>query len=180
MRNWHKEPDEFVEIPDEHLEEKIPEEVIIEKLETLDAEWAEDIKRIEDPEVMEEEIKAAEEIMEHEREMKEGLESGEITEDHYAGEYEIGLMQEKRKAITRCFFKSKGYYDSCPRGLFEGWDTRDPESPEMAKNREDLRMAIDAIGPESVRYLSDRMLNEGRISRETHETISQQVRLSEE
>ena len=93
MRNWHKEPDEFVEIPDEHLEEKIPEEVIIERLETLDAEWAEDIKRIEDPEIMEEEIKAAKEIMEHEREMKEGLESGEITEDHYASEYEIGLMQ---------------------------------------------------------------------------------------
>ena len=62
MRNWHEELDDFDEIPDENLEDDMVEDMLLKGMEIPPVDWKDDIEKIEDQEIREKEIEAAEKI----------------------------------------------------------------------------------------------------------------------
>lgn len=164
------------EIPDEDLEREVREEALEREIDSLGVEWTEDIRRIEDLDLKEEEIENAKEIEEKEKELHAEWEAGEVTEDDYVRAVEEGLMVEKRCAITRCVIKAAGL--NLDGTIFDDWDTAEPGSLDVARKRERLRLTIDSVGPELVQDLADRFQREGKISENTHEAVSEQVKLT--
>jgi hypothetical protein len=108
------------------------------------------------------------------------LSSGEILKEDYEKEYEEKLMGEKRRAITRSFIEKEGISAEDLGGIFEGWD--DPHRPLSQRDltASKLEKAIEAIGPDGVEKINDRMFVEGNISKETHEKVSEKVQNSRE
>ena len=188
MQNRREELEEYNDIPDEDLEEwdEIPDEEPewAEQEETPEKEihmrgvdWGADIEKIEDPEMRREEVERAEDIFEKEKDLVDRWDSGEILEESYRL-YEAGLVEEERKAIVRCVLKSKGHDRDDLEEIFESWDTGAPGSRTLAEREDQIGRTIDLIGEESVQDLANRLLREGRISRRTHETVSEHVRSS--
>ena len=188
MEEWHEEwqeyeeiqdesPDRWDEIPDENLEREVREAALEMEIDSLDVEWTEDIRSIEDLDLKEEEIEKAKEIEAEERYLENQCENGEITEEYYQG-YRDFLDGEKRRAITRCVLKSHGFVSDPHGEVFDDWDYVEPGSERQMRKRGALRLVIDSIGPELVQDLADRFQREGRISENTHEAVSEQVELT--
>jgi hypothetical protein len=189
MMEWSEEFEEYNEIPEEYLEEEITEEIPNElsidapdASEIPDVGWADEIGRIEDPEIREKEIEVAEKLLEKEKNWDKKLDSGEITEyQHWEG-YEFGIRKEKVNASTRCSFESVGLSYDHFADLGEQYDMILAEAagnPKPAEMKEGVKELINQEGPEFAQESADKMLEkeEEGISEDTHESISRQVRL---
>jgi hypothetical protein len=195
MHNGTENYDDFGEIPDEYPEDELMydpwdlpdryyeewrDEIRSQKeVEIPEVDWAEDIENIDNLEIQQKEIEAAEKILDQESDLKEKLESGKITENQYLNEYEFGIRNAKRKATTRSALESAGLTYDDLGDVSEDWDFLVSGSPDLAQIKDQLRNTIDTLGPEQAQALADRMLAEGKLSQNTWETISRQVRLSE-
>ena len=82
MREMKEEYEEYDENGEEYLEEveEDPEEIPREELEIPDVCWEKQLREIDDREVQKREIKAAEEIVEKQKELDEQYDADEITE----------------------------------------------------------------------------------------------------
>lgn len=180
MKTWFDENLEREEFPDEYLEET-PEETEQKKDGVPDVSWAEDIRKIEDPEIREKEIKAAEKILEKEEELNRKFEAGEIDEIDFWAKHEFELSKESRKAATRCGLESVGIgYDDLG-DLAEDWDLMLAElggNPRPAELKHEVRKVIERVGPEEAERLADGMRERKEISKETHDLIARQARMS--
>ena len=106
MTNWREEIFELDEFPEEYLDQEVLEETM--EWDKPDVCWAEDIENIQNPEIKQKEIEAAERLLEKENTLEKRFESGEISEDMYQAELDIGLRRQKSKAATRCALESVG------------------------------------------------------------------------
>lgn len=188
MTHWYQEYGEFDNLPDEY-----PDEIGNENLEELDREvidpvakdipddwWADSIREIENPEIREKEIAAAEKIIEKQKNLDDKLESGEISQSRYDHENLVKLGREKARFSTRCDLESVDLTWDHLGDLAEDYDLLLAEvggEPKPAKMKEQLKESIDRKGPEESKELADQMLEEGKISKNTHNTIMRQVRL---
>ena len=95
-------PNEYPEeIPDEYLKEQDPELIDLKGMDIPDVWWTESIKDIENPEIRQKKIGAAEKILEKQKTIAEKLESGEISKSRYDHENLVRLGREKVKFSTR-------------------------------------------------------------------------------
>ena len=172
-------PEEYPEvIPDEYLKEQDPQLIDSLEMDIPDVWWAESIKDIENPQIRQKEIKAAEKILEKQKTLDEKLESGEFSQSRYDHENLVKLGRQKANFSARCDFESDGLtYDH----LGDHYDLLLAEvggEPKAAKMKDQLKESIDRLGPEASKDLADQMLEDGKISKNTHDTISRQVRLN--
>jgi hypothetical protein len=187
MTHWYEEFGEFDEIPDEYpeeisdeyLKEQDPELIDHIEMDIPDVWWAESIKEIENPEIREKEIETAKKILEKEKNLEEKLESGEFSQSRFDHENLVVLGREKVKFSTRCDLESIDLsYDKIINAADEfGLITAEAAgNPKPARMKELLTESIDIIGPDASQELADRRLEEEKMSDDTHETISRQVR----
>ena len=167
------------EVSDE-MSEEMDEEYEKEKLEEMgipEVEWAEDMERIEDLEIRQEEIKAAEEIVEKERALNERRESGETTGEDYLSERNIYLRGKKREATTRSFLKSRGRNVGNHLGrVFEGWDDIKEGSQAMVRKKTDLWQVKNQLGEEGFEELLNRTVDGHELREEIDEEVLEQVK----
>jgi hypothetical protein len=176
MSKWPDDISEFEDYPDEIVEE-IDENMNESDFEIPDVWWREHIEKIEDPEMRENEIEAAERLIEKKIDLIERLESGEITQDRYDDEYLLRLRSEERKAATRCGLASEGLTYDDLGDISEDNSFISKGDPKLMDIKDEIKEVIGSMGPEAAQELADRKLEEGEISKEAHETISRQVRL---
>jgi hypothetical protein len=174
MREY--EPEEHDEIPEEYLEEEFIEDVV-EDMEVPEVYWEEDIRNIEDPEIKQKEIEAANEILEKERDLEARLRSGEITESQFAAEYETSLRKKKSSAATRCGLASVGITYEDIGDVAEDYDNILYPHNDLSEKRERIGDVIDEIGEEAAEQLADRMLEDEKISDRAHGIIKRQIEL---
>ena len=167
MKRGYKESEEFYEMMEEEME--IPE-----------VEWAEDIRGIEDQEVREKEIEIVEHIEEREKELKDKVDSGEISKSEYLDKYESGIRRQKRKATTRCGLESVGISYDDLGDVSEDYDILISGNSEIADRKERVKKVIDTLGEDDAEKLADKMLEEEKLSQRGHESIMRQVRLHRE
>ena len=177
MRRGYRESEGFYEMTEEEIENEYLKEKMEAEMEIPEVEWAEDIRRIEDPEIREKEIEIAEHIQEREQGLKDKLDSGEISKNEYLGEYESDLRSQKRKATTRCGLESVGLTYDHLGDLSEDYDILISGNPEIAEIKERVKKTIDVLGENDAQELADQMLEEGKLSEKGHESITRQVRL---
>ena len=180
MTHWYEGYGEFDEQPDEFLEKRMQNAIEAEAMEAPDVAWKEDIDKIENPDIKKQEIEIAEKFNEKWTAVEEKVDSGEITEVDYFGELICRRWPEERKNTTRCGLESEGLnYDNLG-DVSEDWDffiadAGGNSKPAQMKN--EIKEMIYRWGPESSQRLADKMLEEEKIWKETHDTISRQVRL---
>ena len=167
--DYSEEPEEvFLENPEENLEidPDIP-----------DVSWKEDIQKIENPILREKAIEEANKILEAQKELDKRFESGKIDNIDYEHEYFHVLGRKKVSAATRAAFASEGITGdhlgdlSEDQGLFVAGDTKALDLKDRVEGK------IRDIGTDAAQELADRMLEEGKISEATHESISRMVRI---
>jgi len=179
MNNWEGDFDWFDDMLDEFFETDFSDETIPEDLEIPDVEWADEIEQIDNPKIKEREIEAAEKILDKEENLEKKLEDGDIDENQYLNEYEFGIQNSKRKATTRTGLESVDITYDDLGDITEDMDILISGTPEIADMKEQLKSTIDSIGSEAAQELADDMLEEGRLSKSTHDTITRQVRLND-
>jgi hypothetical protein len=184
MTHWYEEfgefderPDEYPEeIPDECLKEHDPELIDFKEIDITDVWWTESIKKIENPQIRQKEIEAAEKILEKQKTLDDKLESGEISKSRYGHENLVVLGREKAKFSTRCDLESVDLTYDHLGDLSEDWGILTSGNLELAEKKESLKKMIELRGPEASQELADDMLAEGKISKDTHVSISRYVR----
>lgn len=188
-------PEEFVEFPDENdeilneveenvdereepqeLVEEDPEKQAVDEMEKPDVEWIEDIEKIEDQSVKEKEIENAREIVEFDEDLKNKRESGEITEKQFETDHEEDLVSMKRKATTRSFLASKGFYSEKHGDMFERLDDRELPLSQRDIKEKRIREAAEEVREDDMEELADRLLEEHKISERTRENISKAMK----
>jgi hypothetical protein len=167
---------EFDEVPDEYLEDENPEKLIDGDPERPKVGWLKDIERIEDQEIREKEIGIADKLNQQEKELDDRLESGEITEYQHWAEYEFGIRKEKIKAATRCALESVGLNYDKLGALSDEVNIIATGDPDLIEKVERLDKMINLRGPEASQELADQMLEEERLSEDTHEFISRRIK----
>jgi hypothetical protein len=90
----------------------------------------------------------------------------------------VRLGREKAKLSTRCDLESEGLTYDHMGDISEDWEIMTAGDLELAEKKESLKKMIELRGPEASQELADEMLAEGKISKNTHDTISRQVRLN--
>lgn len=142
-----------------------------------DVPWKEDIQGIENQILREKEIEAAQELLEREKELLEKVESGEIDQPTFEYEYFLKLGRERVKAATRSALESVGITSDHLGDIAEDNRLLAKGDTELLDQKDRLKETIRELGPEDAQDLADEMLEDERISKDTHETISRQVRL---
>lgn len=161
----------------EMWEEEMDNDLLEEKIETLDEGLVEDIKNIEDPEIREREIEIATHIQEKETSLKAKLDSGEISKSEYLDAYEFGLRRQKSNAKTRCGLASVGITYDHLGNVSEDYDLIASGKPEIAYMKQRVNQAIDVMGEDAAEELAGRMLEEETLSERGHKSIKRQIRL---
>lgn len=180
MTHWYEDYGEFDELPGEYLEEEAQNSAEAKAMEAPDVAWKEDIEKIENPDIKKKEIEIAEKSNKKWKAVEEKVDSGEITEVDYFGELICKRWPEERKHTTRCGLESIDLtYDNLG-DVAEDWDffiadAGGNSKPAQMKN--EVKEMIYRRGPEASQKLADKMLEDGKMSKETHDTISRQVRL---
>jgi len=177
MKRGYEESEEPYEMTEEEMENEYQKEKMREEMETYKVEWAEDMERIEDPKIRQDEIKAAEEIVEKEKDLNERREAGETTGEAYLSERNIYLRGKKREATTRSFLKSKGrnvgnHLDR----VFEGWDDIEEGSQAMVRKKTDLWQVKNQLGEEGFEELLNRTVDGHELREEIDEDVLEQVK----
>ena len=176
---WEELEEEWEQLED--IPEVYPEEELLTEIEVPDVWWAEDIKNIDDPEIREEEIRTAEEILEKEEAVTRQLESGEITDEEHWNKCLFELLDEERRAATRCGLESVGLSYDHLGDLSEDrefYEVQASGGPDLLGQKERIRQAIDDLGPEAAQELADRLRDEGELGETAHALVSRQVRLN--
>jgi hypothetical protein len=176
MGSWIKELEEWGDRIEEVLER--PDVKEIEEMEVPDLWYAEDINEIKEPFLRAKEIMEAGKIDEQERELEAQLEAGEITEDQFLAEYQYGVRPQKSKLATRTALESVGMAYDDLGDLSEDWELLTSGDLDRIEQKERLQKSVNLMGPDASQELADTMLEEGKISKDTHNMISRQVRLS--
>ena len=136
-------------------------------------EGAEFIAKIEDPEVRQREVEAAEKLYERGEELKRKLESGEISQGRY--EHERGLHGIKaQRAITRWELAEGGVTYDKMGDTMEDWNHKLKQGLDLPDKRERIRNRAKEMGREAAQNLADRMHKKG-MSKEAHDIITRQV-----
>jgi len=147
------------------------------KEEIPDVEWAEDIMRIEDPKMRREEIEAAGEIVEKERNLEERRAAGETTGEAYLGERYIYLRGQKREATTRSFLKSRGRNVGNHLGrVFEGWNDIEDGSKQMGRKKNELWQVKNQLGKDVFERLLDRTVDGHELREEIDQDVLEEVK----
>ena len=157
--------------------EEMTEEDLVEDLEIPDVYWAEDIRNIENPMLKEREIETAQELLEEQRKALEKHESGEIDDATLQNELDNKIGPKMRRAATRSGLESVGITYDDFGDLSEDLDILAKGDTGLIDAKDRLKDSIRENGPDAAQELADEMLEDGRISKGTHETISRQVRL---
>jgi hypothetical protein len=139
--------------------------------------WADDIRSIENPVVREQEIEAAEKLLEEETELLRKYEEGQIDEPTFDHKYQHELRPKMRRAATKSCLESVGLGWDHLGDISEDYDFLTTGDTKMLDLKDRLKERIRELGPEEAQELADKMLEEGEIGKEAHETISRQVRL---
>jgi hypothetical protein len=160
--------------------EEVLDDVVEDDSDIPDVWWADDIRRIEDPDIRQKEIEAAEALLEERKELLKKHEDGEIDEATLQGKMLVELDPKERKAATRCGLESVGLDWDQLGDLAEDYDALTTGDTEFSDQKERLKEMIREMGPDDAQELADEMYEDARISKQAHETISRQVRLSRE
>ena len=165
MYDFEEQPDE-TDIENLQLENEIP-----------DVHWAKDIERIENPILREREIEAAKKLIEKEEELDARMESGQLSQFDAETEFSA-LRSQKAAASTRSLFASVGLTYDHLIDVADDYDRLTPGNYQAVDLADRVKRKVYDIGPENAQELADKMLEEGRLSRENYDFISRQVRLS--
>jgi hypothetical protein len=165
MHEFEEQPDE-VDLENPQLEMEIP-----------DVHWAKDIIQIENPILREREIEAAKKLIEKEDELNARIESGEISQFDSESELE-SLRSQKAAASTRALFASAGLTYDHFGYVAEEYDRLTPGDYRTIDLADQVKKEVYDLGPQRAQERADKMLEEGRLSRENYDFISRQVRLS--
>ena len=182
MTRWYEDYEQFDEIPDEYSQQKAQKIAESKAMQAPVVDWQADIEKIENPDIKKKEIEIAEKFNQKAQGLDEKFESGAITEADYFGELISKHWPEQRKHTTRCALESEGITYDDLGDLSEDWDFLLADAggnPCPAQLKNELRQIIDRQGPQASQQLADDMLKDGKMSKETHDTISRQLRLYE-
>ncbi len=175
------------EIPDERFEEEMTEgftegsrqdlkkEISGYEREISKIDWTEYIEQMEDTEKRDLETSFANEIVQDKKALWEQVDSGEIPVDIFKEKYSRDILSKERSAITRSFLGSKGVHSFDHDGFFEGWEGLEENAVRMSRKEQDTKSLVETTGEDAVQELTERMLKGGRISKETHDAIMQQL-----
>ena len=180
MTLWHEDREDFDEMPDEYPEEEDQRLAEMLDMETPDVYWANYIEKIPDLEIKKKEIEIADKHNEKWNAVEEKVDSGEISEVDYFGEQVCRRWPEERKHATRCGLESEGLTPDDLGDVAEDYDFLIADAggnPKPARMKNEIKEMICHLGPEASQKLADEMLEDGKISKEAHDTISRQVRL---
>jgi hypothetical protein len=160
--------DEELEVCDEVVEER--------DLEVPDVSWKEDILAIESETLREIEIEKAEALKEERDELSARLDAREIEWfDFWVGN-EL-LRVKESKAATRCALESVDLTWDHLAEVSQDYHLLTRGDLETMETKEDVDKRIGELGPDAAQELADKMLEEGKIHKEAHETISRRVRM---
>jgi hypothetical protein len=182
MAEWRAEYEENDEIPEEYMEEveEDPEETPKEELEIPDVCWEKQLKEIDDPEIQKREIKAAEEIVEKQKELDVQYDAGEITDHQHWVKYHFEIIPEKSKAMDRASMASINLtYDE----LGEVGEELGDVCSEAAGDRrpvefkEKVKESIEILGPDFVDDLKEEKIEKDEMPEEIGERVSRQLRI---
>jgi hypothetical protein len=139
--------------------------------------WADYIRDIENPVIREQEIETAQELLEEQRKALGKHDSGQIDDATLQNELDNKMGPKMRKAATRSGLESTGLTWDHLGDLAEDHGFLAKGDTELLDQKNRLNEVIGELGPDASQELADEMLEEGRISKDAHETISRQVRL---
>ena len=167
MTGWNDNPEDYGEVQEEIIEEEqdIPE-----------VWWADDIRQIENPDIRQKEIEAAEKLLKEEKELLKRSEAGELDGPTFDDKYQE-LTKKESSAATRSGLESAGLSWDHLGDVAEDNRLLAKGNTELLDLKDRLEEKIREMGPDASQELADEMLEEGRVSKDTHETISRQVRL---
>ena len=189
MVEWQVECEEPDEIAEEYLEEveedpeEVPEKITLEEMGFEREEWLEALEKIENREIQEKEIERAKEIIEEEKELEFQRETGEISESRYDHEKLVVLGHKKAGFSMRCDLEADGLSFDKLFDLEEDVDNLHEEiggDEGPSKLKEMTKLFIRLRGPEYAQEWADENLEEDKITKKIHESISRQVRLAQE
>jgi len=176
-------PEEWVEKSPEGESEKPVhgEKISLEKMGIEKKWWNETIEKIKNPVVRDERIERAREIIQAEDELDEKLASGEISQSRYDHEKLVVLGKRKARFSVGADLDSVGL----------SWDRLGQVSeeqrilieeaagdPAFARFRDRVERAIQVQGPEWVKDWADDNLENGRMPKEVHESVTRKVRVA--
>ena len=161
--------------------EQQPDEADIENLqpeiEIPDVYWAKDIAQIENPILREREIETAEKLIEKEKQLHTAVESGEISPFNAETEFD-SLRRQKAAASTRAGLASVGLTYDHFADVAEDYSRLTPGDYPSVELADGVKKKVRELAPQDAQELADKMLEEGRLSRENYDFISRQARLS--
>jgi hypothetical protein len=150
---------------------------ILDDLLIPEVDWAEDIKKIENDDLRQEEIQKAEKLLKEDKALRDRLDRGEIELNSYVLERQNTIFTKMGKARTRCGLKSVGVTYDDLGDLAEDSENLLSSEKGMNELKERLKDTIEDIGPDTAEELADRMHNEKKLSKDTYDRISRQIRL---
>jgi len=151
-----------------------PEDNLMDVADLPPIEGVEFIARIEDPEVREREVEAAERIDEKRQDLNRKLESGEISQGAY--EHERHLLGIKaQRAITRWQLSAQGVTYDKIGDTMEDWNHIPEEDLDLADFRSRIKKNAEEIGPESAQEVAERRRRAGKLSKDGYDIIMRQV-----
>jgi hypothetical protein len=182
VTHWHEEYEEFEEAPDSYSEEEAQRLAEMVDIEIPDVPWAKQIEKIPNPKTKIKEIDIADKFVRECKSVDEKVDSGEMSDAEFFGELICKRWPEERRHTTRCGLESidltsDDLGDVAEDKMFLIADAAGNHKPAQMKN--EIKKMIRHRGPEASQELADKMLEDGEISKEAHDTISRQVRLSE-
>lgn len=130
---------------------------------------------IEDPERRGERIEEAKMLKEEERKLGEEYDSGKIDQITFEAKYFFDYLRKESRFETRCALESIGLPYSELGQIAEEYDillTADPDLIDV----NDRTNEFVKDNPEYAQEVADRMYEEGRMSEDTHDFISEKVR----
>jgi hypothetical protein len=143
--------------------------------------WNESIEEIKNPVVREERIERAREIIQAENELDEKLQSGEISQSRYDHEKLVVLGKRKARFSVGADLDSVGLSWDRLGEVSEEQSILIKEAagdPAFARFRDRVERAIQVLGPEWVEDWADDSLENGRMPKEVHESVSRKVRVA--
>ena len=182
MTHWHEDYEQFDEMPDEYWQEQAQKSAETESMQIPDVDWQADIEKIENPDIKKKEIEIAEKFNKKWLAVEEKVDSGEISEVDYFGELICKRWPEERKHTTRCGLESEGITYDDLGDVAEDLDFLIADAggnPKPAQMKNELKKMIARTGPKACQQLADDMLEDDKISQETHDSILRQLRLYE-
>lgn len=185
MSRWTEDWPEFEDVPNEidvELDklETEPDEV---DLEIPDVWWAEDLQSIEDHDLQEKEIQAAQKLMEEGAEFDARLdtkvESGQIEPATAEVEYLCEMMPKERKAATRAGLATEGLTYDHLGDISEDQDLLATGNPDLLDRKAAMVKRVRELGPDQAQEVADKLEEDGQILDTSRESISRQVKLSQ-